>query len=130
MNHRTLGLLTAAAAAFAAPAFAHHSFAAFDMSQRITVEGIVESLKMENPHAHLTLKVPSGPQAGRWDVEGASANIMRRQGWSNTAFKPGDKITIVGHPLRSGDKGISLFYAIKADGTRLYQDIARPKAGE
>ena len=29
--------------------------------------------------------------------------------------------------MKDGSKGISLFYAVKADGTRLYHDIARPK---
>jgi len=34
---------------------------------------------------------------------------------------------LVGHPMKDGSKGISLFYAIRPDGTRLYHDIARPK---
>jgi hypothetical protein len=29
--------------------------------------------------------------------------------------------------LKNGEKGASLFYAIRPDGSRLYQDIARPK---
>jgi hypothetical protein len=32
------------------------------------------------------------------------------------------------HPLRDGNKGGSLFYITQADGTRLYTDVARPKA--
>jgi hypothetical protein len=125
MNYPTL--YATLVAALATPALAHHSFAAFDMSKQVTLKGSVESVRLENPHMHMIVKVPEGTQAGRWDIEGASANIMRRQGWSATSFKAGDKITIVGHPLRSGDRGVSLFYAIRADGTRLYQDIARPK---
>ena len=39
----------------------------------------------------------------------------------------GDPIRLVGHPMKDGSKGISLFYAIRPDGTRLYHDIARPK---
>ena len=38
----------------------------------------------------------------------------------------GDQITLVGHPMRDGSKGISPFYAIK-DGKKMYHDIARPK---
>ena len=30
-------------------------------------------------------------------------------------------------PMKDGSKGISLFYAIRPDGSRLYHDIARPK---
>ena len=53
---------------------------------------------------------------------------MGRQGWTRSSYKPGDPIRLVGHPMRDGSKGISLFYAIKPDGTRLYHDIARPKS--
>jgi hypothetical protein len=64
---------------------------------------------------------------GTWDVEGGSTNIMGRQGWTRVTFKAGDPITLVGHPMKDGSKGISLFYVIMTDGKRLYHDIARPK---
>ena len=64
---------------------------------------------------------------GLWDVEGGSTNIMGRQGWTRATFKVGDPITFVGHPMKDGSKGVSLFYAIMPDGKRLYHDIARPK---
>ena len=65
--------------------------------------------------------------AGTWDVEGGSINIMSRQGWTRASYKVGDPIRLVGHPMKDGSKGISLFYAIRPDGSRLYHDIARPK---
>ena len=52
---------------------------------------------------------------------------MTRQGWTRASYKVGDQIRLVGHPMKDGSKGISLFYAIRPDGTRLYHDIARPK---
>ena len=64
---------------------------------------------------------------GTWDVEGGSTNIMGRQGWTRATLKPGDPITLVGHPMKDGSKGISLFYMIMPDGKRMYHDIARPK---
>ena len=60
----------------------------------------------------------------------AFINIMTRQGWTRASYKAGDTVKLVGHPMKDGSKGISLFYAIKPDGTRLYHDIARPKADE
>jgi len=127
---KPLAALTLAATFVAPLALAHHSFAAFDMKQEITLQGTVQSYSLQNPHAHMVIKVagkgPGDRNAGLWDVEGAAANIMRRQGWTSQSFKAGDQITVVGHPMHSGDKGLSLFYAIKADGTRMYQDIARP----
>jgi hypothetical protein len=124
-------LLVVIAALVAAPTVAHHSFSAFDMEKAVTIEGVILSYQLINPHAHLTVAVPPGAKdsasVGIWDIEGAAANIMRRQGWNAQTFKRGDRIKLVGHPLKSGDRGISLFYVIKPDGSHLYQDIARPK---
>ena len=52
---------------------------------------------------------------------------MARQGWTRATAKVGDRIKFVGHPMKDGSKGVSLFYAILPDGKRLYHDIARPK---
>ena len=82
---------------------------------------------------HFTVDVPRAagvdPQTvGLWDVEGGSINISTRQGWTRATYKAGDHVRLVGHPMRDGSKGISLFYTIRPDGSRLYMDIARPKA--
>ena len=115
-----------------APLAAHHSFAMFEMDKDVTYKGVVTEFKWMNPHAHITVDIKPGPgvdpsQVGIWDVEGGSTNIMGRQGWNRATFKPGDPITLVGHPMKDGSKGISLFYVILPDGKRLYHDIARPK---
>ena len=110
---------------------AHHSFAMFDMEKSVTYSGTITTWKWQNPHVHFTVLVKPGAAdtqtVGTWDVEGGSVNIMTRQGWTRTSYKVGDSITLVGHPMKDGSKGISLFYAIRPDGTRLYHDIARPK---
>lgn len=135
MKLRTL--LAAALVAFTATAttvVAHHSFAMFEMEKDVTYKGVVTEYKWINPHTHITVDIKAAPgveaaMVGLWDVEGGSTNIMGRQGWTRATFKPGDAITLVGHPMRDGSKGISLFYVIMPDGKRLYHDIARPKGG-
>ena len=111
---------------------AHHSFAMFEMDKTVEYQGVVSEWKWQNPHVHFTVDIANTPgvdpqTVGRWDVEGGSINIMSRQGWTRTSYKVGDPIRLVGHPMKDGSKGISLFYAIRPDGTRLYHDIARPK---
>jgi hypothetical protein len=111
---------------------AHHSFALFDMDKNVEYQGVLSELRWQNPHIHFIVDIKPArgidPQTvGRWDVEGGSVNIMSRQGWTRTSYKVGDPIRLVGHPMKDGSKGISLFYAIRPDGTRLYHDIARPK---
>jgi len=120
------GLLACATAAYA-----HHSFAMFEMSKNVTYEGVVLEYNWENPHTHIIIKVPAGHDketVGTWDVEGGAVNIMAKQGWNRATFKPGDPIKVVGHPMKDGSKGVSLFYVIMPDGKRLYHDIARPNA--
>jgi len=131
MNART-AVLAAVISLIVVPAHAHHSFAMFDMDKEVTYRGVVADFKWVNPHVHITVDIKAGPNidpatVGTWDVEGGSTNIMGRQGWTRVTFKAGDSIRLVGHPMKDGSKGISLFYVIMPDGKRLYHDIARPK---
>ena len=132
MRIRSLGLVIVAFTLASVSLLAHHSFAMFEMDKDVEYRGVVREWKWQNPHVHFTIDVPKGPgvdpkSVGLWDVEGGSVNIMTRQGWTRASYKAGDPIRLVGHPMKDGSKGISLFYAIRPDGTRLYHDIARPK---
>ena len=114
------------------PVLAHHSFTMFDMEKDVTYKGVVVEYTWVNPHVHITVDIKPGPgvdagTVGTWDVEGGSTNIMGRQGWTRATLKAGQEMTFVGHPMRDGSKGVSLFYMITPDGKRLYHDIARPK---
>ena len=132
MNLRRVGLAVVGFALASVSLAAHHSFAMFEMDKDVTYRGVISEWKWQNPHVHFIVDIKPGAgvganQVGRWDVEGGSVNIMARQGWTRASYKAGDPITLVGHPMKDGSKGISLFYAIRPDGTRLYHDIARPK---
>ena len=132
MRIRSLGLVIVAFTLASVSLLAHHSFAMFEMDKDVEYRGVVREWKWQNPHVHFTIDVRKGPgvdpkSVGLWDVEGGSVNIMTRQGWTRASYKAGDPIRLVGHPMKDGAKGISLFYAIRPDGTRLYHDIARPK---
>ena len=68
-------------------AFAHHSFAMFEMDKDVTYKGVVTEYKWISPHVHLTIEIKPGAgvdpaTVGIWDVEGGSTNIMGRQGWN------------------------------------------------
>jgi hypothetical protein len=128
---RAAGVLLVSAS-LGTPLVAHHSFAMFDMDKDLTLVGTITEVKWQNPHTHFRIHVEKVDDVdpatiGDWDVEGAAIAIMGRQGWNKATLKVGDKATIVGHPLKSGEKGVSLFYLIRPDGSRLYQDIARPR---
>jgi len=125
MKQPILSLLVAVGAMLAAagPSLAHHSRAMFDMTQNITYRGVVKEYRWQNPHSHIVIIVATDAQdpstVGTWDVEASSISLMVSEGWNRMTFKPGDLITVVAHPSLNGSKGVLLFYAVKADGTRL-----------
>lgn len=107
------------------PTLAHHSRAMFDMTRNITYRGVVKEYRWQNPHSHIVVTVGSGATdpstVGTWEIEASAISLMITRGWTPTTYKPGDPITVVAHPSTSGSRLVLLFYAIKADGTRLYR---------
>ena len=116
-------LTLASAALLAAAAItlsAHHSPVMFDRSVRKTLAGTVVEFAWTNPHASIQLDVPNGSGGtDRWGVELGSPNSMVRNGWRSSLLKPGDKVTVVVNPLKSGEFG-GIFVGITlADGRTL-----------
>lgn len=82
---------------------AHHSTSMYDMANPKTVRGTVKRFEWTNPHAFIFLDVkdPSGASV-EWEIEMMSLNHLRSYGWVRTTVKPGDVITAVGAPAKSG----------------------------
>jgi hypothetical protein len=95
--------LSALLLAAAAPASAHHSFAMFDNEHQIKIAGTVTKFDWTNPHIYIALTGGQpGQEAKNWTIEGASPGILNRVGWKFNMIKPGDKVTMVVAPVRSG----------------------------
>jgi hypothetical protein len=112
--------LVVALAACAWPALAHHSFAIYDMSQNIEFEGVVETLKLRNPHMALTLvqTKPDGTTETITFVEGAPANMIVRMGLDPADVAPGKSIKAIGAPRRDTPNAYFLKAIILPDGRR------------
>jgi len=103
-------------------AFAHHSFAAFDMDNKVTIEGDVAEVQWTNPHTWIEVNVPNeNGEIERWGVEFNSPNNLTRQGWRRDTIQAGDHVTFVISPMRDGRLG-GLFYEVTLSDGRLIQD--------
>ncbi len=119
MKNRVIGFLAAISLGCAASAaFAHHSFAAYDMSKNIAFVGVVDSVKFRNPHIEMTLKheTADGKTEIIHFVEGAPANMLVRMGLAPSMVKPGTKITAIGAPRKDAPDKYFLKTIILADG--------------
>jgi hypothetical protein len=119
----------AAALCVAVPAGAHHSTAAFDNSRGVKIEGTITQFRWINPHASIKIDgvTPGDDPDGVWTVEMTAPNVLINQGWTRTALKDGDKVTMFVNPLRTkvvlndGSTGGLYVGVILADGKTLGQ---------
>jgi len=112
-------LLCLALAAAAIPAAAHHSYAMFDMNKTVVLEASVTRFKWQNPHAFIEADVAVGGASEHWAIEMTSPNNLAQEGWKRTSLKPGDRVRIWVHPLRSGARGGSYVGVRLTDGSTL-----------
>ena len=115
---RILAAVLAPAAAQGAQA--HHSFAMFDNENQIKLEGTVTHFQWTNPHVYIELDAENvyaeDKTVKSWTVECANPGILNRIGWKFNMIKPGDEITIIVAPLRSGEPGALLKQLTLPDG--------------
>jgi hypothetical protein len=102
------------------PSAAHHSFAPFDLARNITLKGTIKEVQFTNPHVWLQVLVP-GERGGQteWSIEAGAPGMLLRTGWKPNSLKPGDAVTIVTHPAKSGAPTGSLVSVTTADGRTL-----------
>ena len=119
MRTRFASIATACALT-ALPAAAHHSFAIYDMSQNIEFEGVVDAVKLRNPHMAMTLvqTKADGSKATINFVEGAPANMIVRLGLKPDDIAPGKKIKAIGAPRRDNPAEFFLKAVILPDGQK------------
>ncbi len=130
MRSAAVALLACAAVAPTA-ASAHHSFAMFDMQKTFTMTGTVKELQWTNPHVWLYVVVLNDKnQPEDWGFEAGPTNSLMRFGWKRDVLKPGDKITLTGHPMRNGSHAGSLSGVTEANGTVLGMNIQGAKPDE
>jgi hypothetical protein len=101
-------------------AYAHHSMEGFDRDKNVTLAGTVKQFKWANPHSWIELEVPNDKGGvDTWNVEMTAPFVLIRAGWRATSLKPGDKVTVVGHPQKTGEPGALFVSVTLANGSTL-----------
>ena len=132
MRTRLLALLGCFLATAAAPAFAHHSFAAeYDSAQPIKVTGTLTKVEWTNPHVwfYLDVKDDKGVTT-TWGFSGGPPGVLQRRGIPKSVLKLGERIVVEGFRARDGSNNASGGTVTFADGRRVFtasQEDVAPK---
>ena len=114
----------------AAPARAHHAFAAtFDNTKPIVLQGVVTKVQLINPHSWfwLDVKMPDGTVIN-WGFEGGSPNSLIRHGVTKESLPIGTEIVVNGYQAKSGEnKGVGVNMTFP-DGRKLFFGGSAPGA--
>ncbi|HTK34143.1 MAG TPA: DUF6152 family protein [Caulobacteraceae bacterium] len=95
---------------------AHHSFAMFDQTKEVVLDGVVKEFQWTNPHSWIELVVDEGGRQVDYAIESGSMNTLTRNGWTRKSLKEGDRIKLKIHPLKDGMPGGSFLSATFEDG--------------
>jgi len=113
---------------FVSFAYAHHSMAGYERTKTVTVTGTVKQFKWANPHSWIEFEAPNDKGGVTvWNAEMTAPGVLARAGWKSTILKPGDKVTIVGRPLLTGEPGLLFVSVTLPDGRTLTE---RPVAAK
>ena len=86
------------------PAVGHHAPAIFDQTRTIVIEGTVTEFTWSNPHSWIHMDVVGEDgKVTDWVIEMNPPTYLIRGGWRSTTLKPGDEVSVVANPLRSGE---------------------------
>jgi hypothetical protein len=100
------------------PLSAHHGTGvAYEVDKLVTLKGTVTDWLWSNPHCGLLFDVTDDKgNMVHWGAELGNPHQMSGAGFARDTFKPGDKITVTGHPAKSGAPRMTLDHLVLSDG--------------
>lgn len=119
-NMTKLVLATLCSALGTLPAYAHHSYAAFDQKICGAVEGVVKKWEFSYPHVWLWVTTKDSDGSDKlFGFEGSDPASLALYGWTPELLFKGDKVTVNYNPLRDGRNGGSVLSVVLPNGKRV-----------
>jgi hypothetical protein len=117
-----VGVVAGTVLALAPLMAAHHSFAAeYDANKPLTLKGTVTKVEWMNPHArfYVDVKDEKGVKT-TWNLELASPNVLRRNGWLRDSLSVGDEVVVDASAAKDGSKMANARVVTLASGRRVF----------
>jgi Family of unknown function (DUF6152) len=124
----SMSVAVLAIGAMAVPAIAHHSFAAYNMSKKVTTEGTIKEFRWGAPHSSMVLNYVEKGKPKAMSIISGSPLSFSKQGFKPRDFKRGDKVKVTYHPNTSGLPGGAMASMKMANG-KTYSDTEAAQAG-
>lgn len=103
-----------------APAGAHHGAATFETGKEVTLKGTVTEWIWANPHCFLRFDAKDDTGMVRnWVAETQNPVSMTARGFSRSAFKAGDQVTVTIEPAKNGEPVARVLSVVLANGKTL-----------
>ncbi len=102
------------------PASAHHGADTFATGKQITLKGTVSEWIWANPHCFLRFDAKDETGTVRnWVAETQNPVSMTARGFSRSAFKAGDQVTVTVEPAKNGEPVARVLSVVLANGKTL-----------
>jgi hypothetical protein len=123
-------VLTALSTLIAFQSQAHHSFAIYDIDNKIQRTGVLTKIAFSNPHIQFVLEVEKEDgDKETWKIESMNPGRWDRSGNPRDVAKIGETITILGWPARDGTDEMALSTIITERGkTVIIEEVRQARA--
>lgn len=130
--NRPITIIIAISALIAVQSQAHHSFAIYDIDNKIQRTGVLTKFVFSNPHIQLVLVVENEDGSkDTWKIESMNPGRWDRSGNPRDVAAVGETVTILGWPARDGKDEMALSTIITERGkTVIIEQVRQRRARE